>query len=488
MSPSPQSRAVIPDTENRRTGIFLLCLITLFALALRFYRLGDWSLSGDEAFTLAFSTDGFTWRDLRPLAFALNHYIAIPLFGSTDFALRFFPALFGVAAVPLVGGLTWAAYGRTAAIFTALLIAFTPGLIGHSQFARYYMQSFTLTAVVPVSAMLYVRTRRPRWLVIGALCLVAGCMMVPSSAFILPGLAAWLLLARREILGERGLAWIRERRALVIGAVIALTTLAVFAALQVRAAYMVDELATEGVRYSSAAQVVLGTLAVLTLPVTLLVPVGLVLAYRDQRLSRSERWLLPCWTIGSALTFAAAFPFIAIGATHVVSVLAGAFAAAGVALGEFWDATRPRVVALAAVACLLLPGTRDLVSYYADGNRLDYRGAAQLLQQLQREQPARVLAQGHGNLDRYAPELRSEELVFIPDSLRWLDDSTRREPVRLLLTEHRRGLDAGDSEPLVLRILASCALKQRISRDRLDYYVNAVHVFECAPRPMPSTP
>lgn len=485
MFPQRGFSAVIPDTENRRNRILLLALITLAAAALRFYRLGDWSLSGDEGFTLTFSTDGFTWRDLRPLGFALNHYLAIPLFGSTDFALRFFPALFGVTAVPLVGGLTWAVYGRAAGIFTALLIAFAPGLIGHSQFARYYMQSFTLTAVVPFSTVLYLRTRRPRWLVIGALCLLAGCMMVPSSAFVLPGLAAWLLLARQEILGERGLAWIRERRALVIGVVLVLAALGLFAALRIRGAYMVDELATEGVRYSSAAQVVLGTLAVLTLPVTLLVPVGLLLAYRDPQLSVAQRWLLPCWIIGSAVTFAAAFPFIAIGATHVVSVLAGAFVAAGVALGEFWEATRPRLVALAAVACLLLPSARDLVSYYADGNRLDYRGAAELLQRLQREQPARVLAQGHGNIERYAPELRSEELVFLPDSLRWLDDSTRREPVRLVLTEHRRGLDAGDSEPLVLHILGSCSLTQRISRDRLDYYVNAVHVFECAPPTMP---
>ncbi len=474
--------AVTPDTNPHRAEIVLLGLITVLAAALRFYRLGDWSLSGDEGFTLVFSTDAFTWRDLRPLAFALNHYIAIPLFGPTDFALRFFPALFGVAAVPLIGALTWSIYGRAAGVFTALLIAFAPGLIGHSQFARYYMQSFTLTAVVPFSALLYVRTRHIRWLVIGGLCLLAGCMMVPSSAFVLPGLAAWVFIARRDILGERGLAWIRDRRVLVGIVILALAAAVVLVALRVRAAYMVDELAAEGMRYSSAAQVVLGTLAVMTLPVALLLPVGLVLPFQEPRLGQAERWFLPTWIAGAAVTFAAAFPFLAIGATHVVSVLAGTFVAAGVALGAFWDATRPRLVAFAAVVCLLLPTARDLASYYADGNRLDYRGAAQLLQQLQQEEPARVLAQGHGNIDRYAPELRSEELVFIPDSLRWLDDATRRAPVRLDHTEHRRGLAQRDSDPLVLRVLQGCTLRRRLSRDRLDYYVNAIQVFECRPR------
>jgi hypothetical protein len=470
-----------------RRGWLALAGLTLLAAALRFYRLGDWSLSGDESFTLGFSTDAFTWRDLRPLAFAMNHYLAVPLFGANEFAIRFFPALFGVAAVPVVGVLAWRTYGRLTGIFAAVLIAISPGLVGHSQFARYYMQSFTVTAVVPFALLIWIEERRTRWLVIAALCLIAGWFIVPSSSFVMPGLLVWAWVARRDILRDGGLRWLGTHRPLVILAALVMAGGAAYVAYRVRAAYMVDAL-TEGIRYSSAAQVILGAVAVVGLPVVLLACVGLVLVSADTRLAPPARWLPLCWALGSALTFAAAFPLIAIGPPHVVSVLAVGFLTAGYVLARLWDGSNDHAAAGAAIAALLLPQSRDLASHYVDGNHLDFRGAAHVVSELQQRQPGTVYVLGHANFSHYAPELRAHEFILTPDSLQWVDDSSRREPIRLVLSEHRKGLDVPESDPLMARVLALCTLERRLHRQRFDYYVNAVRVYDCPPPTRPSPP
>lgn len=469
---------VHPVINRDRAWTLAIGGLTLVAALLRFWHLGDWSLSGDESFTLTFSTDQFTWRDLRPLAFALNHYIAVPLFGANEFALRFFPAVFGVLAVPVMAYLVGRCYGKDAGFFTALLITFSPGLIGHSQFARYYMQSFALAGVVPFATLLGFRTHQHAWFVVGAVALLAGWFMVPSSSFVLPGLAVWVLLAARDLLSDTAMAWLWRHRFWLIAGAVLLFLVAAAGSLAIRSAYMVADLAN-GLRYSSPVQVVFGTLAVLTLPVALLACAGLVFAARDDRLLRPEKLLLPCWAIGAAATFVAAWPLIHIGAPHVLSVLAVAYAAAGLVLAHVWRAARSHLVAGAAIASLLLPTSRDLVSYYADGNRLDFRGAAARLRQLDRSAPGPVYALGHANLSYYAPELDLREFLAVPDSLAWLDDPSRTRPVRIVLSEHRRGLDLPETDPAVQRVLAACPLRERLTRPRMDYYLNALRIYEC---------
>lgn len=462
---------------------FLLVLVMLTAVAalLRLYRLGDWSFSGDEAFTLEFSTGGFTWRDLRPLAFALNHYIAIPLLGPSELAIRLFPALFGIAVVPAIGLLAYRAYGRHAALWMAGLVALSPGLIGHSQFGRYYMQSFTVTTIVPLALLAWVRDRRWFWIVLAAACFAAGWFLVPSSSFIAPGLLLWVVVARRDVLGEQGIAWVSQHwRWLALASAVGLAATA-WIALQVRATYMVGGLES-GMRYSSPAQVVLGSVAVMGLPVAVLSVIGLALLPGDRLLDAPARWIPICWVAGSAAAFAGAYPLLAIGAPHVVSVLGVAFLAAGYACARLMHAMPDRNLAIAALGALLIPQVRELVSHFADGNHLDFRGAAAVVQDLEREAPGITYVLGHGNFVPYAPGLRTHEFVVTPDSLAWSRDSARVAPIRLVLSEHRRGLDVPEDDPLVQRALAQCRLAARLTRPRLDYYLNAVRVYDCPPR------
>jgi hypothetical protein len=212
---------------------------------------------------------------------------------------------------------------------------------------------------------------------------------------------------------------------------------------------------------------------------------GLVLVSQDDRLPPSARWMPLCWVIGSAAAFMGAFPLIAIGTPHVVSVLGVAFVLAGYACATLLHSSRDRPVALVALAALLVPQSRDLVSHYADGNHLDFRGAAVVVHGLHEQAPGPTYVQGHGNFVRYAPDLRVREFVLSGDSLAWARDSARTEPVRLVLSEHRRGLDVPEDDPFMQPVFKACRLAARLTRPRLDYYVNAIRVYDC-PVPLPA--
>lgn len=122
--------------EGRLEELGLLLLGLLFALG-RFYRLGDWSLWIDEAYTLADSHHPA--GNYNPLGYGLVRWTAEALGDPRDvFALRFAPALAGWLMVPL----TWwalrpVAGGRRAAA-AALLVALSSWQLYWSQNARFY--------------------------------------------------------------------------------------------------------------------------------------------------------------------------------------------------------------------------------------------------------------------------------------------------------------------------------------------------------------
>src|SRR5437773_2068038 len=75
----------------------LLLAIILLAAWLRLYRLGDWSLWGDEEFTLRFADDGFR----APFSSALIFWTVRAL-GVSEWSGRLVPALIGIATVPVL--------------------------------------------------------------------------------------------------------------------------------------------------------------------------------------------------------------------------------------------------------------------------------------------------------------------------------------------------------------------------------------------------
>jgi mannosyltransferase len=128
----------------------LLALLIVTGIALRFYHLDFNSLWLDEAATLSLSNVRVLdiWTRMAsggevnpPLFYILEHFM-IQMFGTSEWVLRFLPAVFGVLTIPaiyLTGKEFW---NKQVGLVAAGLVTFSPFLIYYSQEARAY--SFVL--------------------------------------------------------------------------------------------------------------------------------------------------------------------------------------------------------------------------------------------------------------------------------------------------------------------------------------------------------
>lgn len=131
--------------------LFFLVVLCLTAALLRFHRLGDWSPSGDEVYTMVEArhfalplrldrADAWTLAT-NPLSHLFTG-IAYTLMGETPFAARVPAALFGLLAVPVFYLLVRRRFGIRIAFLTALFVTFSPNLVFLSGFARYNSMVF----------------------------------------------------------------------------------------------------------------------------------------------------------------------------------------------------------------------------------------------------------------------------------------------------------------------------------------------------------
>ncbi len=192
------------------------------AAALRFYRIGEQSLWVDEVFTWSNALIGVPMKpaDLLenlhgPLyAWLLHSWTAVA--GSSEWALRFPSAVFGVA---LVGALAWLAgrwLGREAILPAAWLAAGSPFLVWYGQEARNYTL-LMLCAVLATYALLRWSERpRGRDLLAYVALAWAGLLSNLSFALILPYHARLLALPLRGL---------RRRILVLVGAAAVLAVL-----------------------------------------------------------------------------------------------------------------------------------------------------------------------------------------------------------------------------------------------------------------------
>lgn len=110
----------------------------MVALALRLFRLGDWSFWGDEYFTITGREDGFNYTLLRrSLASDLIQF-TVRLFGPSEWAARLVPALVGALTVLALYFLLKPITSKRVSLLAALLLAISPWHLYWSQNARFY--------------------------------------------------------------------------------------------------------------------------------------------------------------------------------------------------------------------------------------------------------------------------------------------------------------------------------------------------------------
>ncbi|MDW8396807.1 MAG: glycosyltransferase family 39 protein [Anaerolineae bacterium] len=144
----------------------MLLLILLVAFGLRVWRLGWMELGGDEGFSYDYLSRGYfeiiqaTLSSVEP--HPIGSYVLFrtlrPLFGESEFALRFISAWAGIAAVALVyrlgQELRWVdGFPQWASLLGAALMAVSPFSLEHSRHLRMYALTLMFALAATVAAL-----------------------------------------------------------------------------------------------------------------------------------------------------------------------------------------------------------------------------------------------------------------------------------------------------------------------------------------------
>ena len=181
--------------------VVLLWLVVLAVAAVRFVRLGDWSLWIDEAFTLSDSLHAD--RFANPIGYLLfgGFYEALGV-RPDEFALRLPSALFGVASVVLCAWAFRPHAGPLVSVAAALLLASSSWHLYWSQNARFYTLAMALSLL---GTGVYLRGLRRDSVLVATLGLALAASAAGAhltAVFVLPGLVLLPILE----------AWFRARR------------------------------------------------------------------------------------------------------------------------------------------------------------------------------------------------------------------------------------------------------------------------------------
>lgn len=190
--------------DPRRT-LWLLVGIVLLAFALRLYQLDRQSIWYDEGLSIYYARhdlpqllEGTSASDHPPLYFVLLH-AWLRMVGATEFATRYFSAIWGLLLIPVVYRLGQQLLGRQVSLLAVLLLALSPFHVWYAQEVRMYtlVVFFNTAASLALLSALRHGDRRS-WLAY-VLLTIAGLYAHFYTIFVLVFQGAFALwLARRS--------------------------------------------------------------------------------------------------------------------------------------------------------------------------------------------------------------------------------------------------------------------------------------------------
>lgn len=484
-----------PHTARRETRapLLLLLALTATAFALRFWRLGQWSLDSDETFTLRDSVD-LDLDNPRPLLYFLNHYVIQPLHPLDELGLRLLPALFGVLAVPVLYLIARRLVGTRAALFGAFLLTFSPLHVYYSQFARYWTLVFLLSAIYPYALYIGLRERNRGALALGVITAMIAVIAHPASVLLMGGIGVWFLLTYVRGESIRQLWRLPVVRWSVVAAGVLLVAIAVwFLPLlrgwisnhegRINTEFLLHVPSRPGIKQLA---ILLSYVESLTPPlvVAALLGFGLLWQGRDRSLALFLGCVLVC-----PVAFLLLLSFRApISTFYLVPPIPVVFFAAGVFLDRLtaieWE-LRPRWLLPAAVTALIVAaGAPTLSSQYRDGRRYDFRTVTEWLDE-QLVPGDIVVADQPKVVEHYLPELEADYLRGDPAPLAASLDSLRRaSPGSALWIVSPAPAHAFRTNPKIasLRnwIYEHCQLRNTVGVGRTDFRQYYLQVYRCA--------
>jgi hypothetical protein len=485
--------AVATQRPSAKSGLLLGALL-LLAFALRFYRLGDWTLEGDEIYTLRDSLRP-SFANPRPLLFLLNHYLVARIIPLNEFGLRLIPALAGtlsVAAIYLIGRRL---VEDRAALFAGLLMAISPVLVYNSQYARYWPLVLLLSTVYPYALYLGVRERSWPMVALGVVTGILAVLAHPVAVFPVGSLALLVLLTlRRDTLAslwrQPAFRWFTLVAGVLvlIAAVRSIDMLHGWIVAHDTKTRIPDHLRDAprplGVRQAA---ILLAYVEGLTLPVVFTGLGGICLLWQTR--DRLTATLLGCVfavPVATVLLLSVRTP---ISVNYMISATPAILLGAGLFLDRLAHVdlgARPRwLVATVVTAAVIAAGLPTLVSQYRDGRRYDFRGAARWLES--RVEPGDVVFSPQSRvLSNYLKATKAIPLapdtIALARSARTLRESAQERSVWIVVPApshaFRSNLHRGG---LIGWIFDHCQLRNSIGVGRMDFRQQYLHIYRCPP-------
>lgn len=484
------------ENTQRRHGVspaVLLAGLIVLAIALRFWRLGDWNFQATEIFTLRDSVTP-QFRNPRPLGYLLTYYLVKPLLPLDEFGLRLLPAIFGVLAIPAFYFVSRRLLGTRAALFGTLLLTVSHLHVNYSQLARYWSLVFLLSAIYPYALYIGVRERKKGALALGLVTGVLAALAHPVAILLLMGPALLLVAEMRHV--DRARLWRQNWvrwTALFLVLVAAVIAWRFIPMLQGWVSshdknpgrgQFLHQSVRQGVKQI---YYLLGFFEGLTLPLVLTGVVGIYLVWRERdrslALFLASLALLP---IGFLTLLSVRTP---VSQYYLLPVVPVFFLGAGAFLdrlfGGDWKPGPRWLLPATLLAVIISAGAPTLLSEYLNGRRYDFRGMARWLEP--RLAPGDIVFSDQPMvLAHYLPGIEVQRLqpdtTALTQSMRVLNQPGRGEALwvvapslgHALRTNLKRG-------GLIDWIYDKCQLRNTTGKGRMDFRQQYLQIYRCPP-------
>jgi uncharacterized membrane protein len=213
-----QPEATIESADSPRNALWWLLLITLGALALRLYRLGQRPFWLDEAYSLQITDQPISsiWSWTNPAAPVDPplYFVALRAwrlaFGDAEAAVRSLSVLFGVTLIPATYWLGAQLRSKATGLLAAGLVALAALQIDHAQTARMYGLLALAVTVATAGTVQLMRAKGGRWWVWAGLVAGSAAALLTHAygVFYVAGLVvAPVWIYRRELMSPFMRRW-----------------------------------------------------------------------------------------------------------------------------------------------------------------------------------------------------------------------------------------------------------------------------------------
>lgn len=191
----------------------LLALIVMLAIALRFFKLGDWSFWGDEMIFVRRSMSIFDKFSVQLSISRIGANVALNLFGTSEWSARLVPAMVGILSVPILYFPIRKIFGPFVALLASLLLAISQWHIYWSQNARFYTSLLLLFSLALFFFYFGLEEDRPWYLILSLLLLALAFSERLVAGFFMPIAIGYVVLLK--VLPFKEPAGLRPRNLLI---------------------------------------------------------------------------------------------------------------------------------------------------------------------------------------------------------------------------------------------------------------------------------